>query len=72
MPSMDAFSTHTGYIYMYVYAKNIAVVAESSQTVVNALREIGRLKGNLKRLWELSRMPSIYESDISTIRARAH
>jgi signal recognition particle subunit SEC65 len=52
---MDAFSTRTGYIYMYVYAKNIAVAADSSKTVVNASREIGRLKGNLKRLWELSK-----------------
>ncbi len=43
------------YIYMYVYAKNIAVAADSSKTVVNASREIGRLKGNLKRLWELSK-----------------
>jgi len=55
MPSMDAFSTRTGYIYMYVYAKNIAVAADSSKTIVNISREIGRLKGNLKRLWELSK-----------------
>jgi len=55
MPSMDVFSMLTGYIYMYVYAKNIAVVADSTKTVVNVSREIGRLKGNLKRLWELSK-----------------
>jgi len=44
--------------YICTCEQNIAVTTDSSETMLYTmyiLREIGRLKGNLKRLWELSK-----------------